>query len=265
MFCFLVLCDRNYASRFRVLYNSIKVFHPEAPIVMATWDAGDWIPKDVEILPIVRLESNDSNYRYSRPKAQIVNEALKAYEHVVYLGCDMEFMAPLPPDTPWEPSVVLVPHASCPIQAQGQHPNDCTFLIAGEAQGDFQIWRRCENTTKILAYYEERLDKFCRYEPHWGWHWEQTWLSRFPWIFDDCMIWKSHVIDVGYWNAKYYGLRRENGVWLTDQGPLVLPHFTGMEEHNPDGLSKHQTGHVATPDIAPLYREYAEKLRAYKT
>src|SRR5437773_12066330 len=106
---FAILADDNYASRLRVLHESIRKFHPDAPIMLFTWGQWRW-PEDVEVvqLPSFPLEAP----KYALVKGWLIDVALAKYERVCHLGSDMELFASMNQAESMleRHDLVLVPH-----------------------------------------------------------------------------------------------------------------------------------------------------------
>lgn len=255
MFSFVTMVSQSFLPQFMVLYQSIRKYHPIAPIRVYSGD-------DIKVPGDVELRKIPSNYTAER--ANVIEDALQDYDPVVFLGADTELFAPLTDAVNNHYDFVIVPHIICPLEEiPDVHPNEIGIWRSGVANSDFQIWRSSKNTRGIVEWYKARLAAHSEIDADKGYCGDQTWLSMIPILFDNCLMWRTKTHNVAYWNCITYGLRRAKVGWQTDGGPLALFHYSGFSS-TPKEMSKYNSRWVATGDVLDFFSEYASRLCAYE-
>ncbi|OAI41021.1 hypothetical protein AYO40_00645 [Planctomycetaceae bacterium SCGC AG-212-D15] len=260
---FVTMTSAAYFSRFHVLYTSLRRWHATERILL--WTYGEiphsWIPSDVETHP---LPVYDGALARERPNILLDSFRLGA-DRLAFLGADMEVFAPLEEADRLldRYDAVSVPCVIRPIPDDGCFPNTQAYCRIGNLNTDFILLRNTAETQCILRWWKAAVEGHCRDDPASGLCYEHAWFGLWPYLMDGFHIWRTMTHNVCYWNAHLYNLRRANGRWETDGGPLVLFHYSGFEEASPNRLSRYQTRYtVETGDYFVFCREYAERLRS---
>lgn len=258
MLTFVTMGDVNYMTRFRVLLKSIRKYNPQSPVVLFTWGDNN-VTEDVEV---IHLEEQEKIYAVQR--GNMVANCLERHEKIMLIGSDTEFFAP----TNEAESILnqydfaIVPHICQPLPNDDFSPSEHMIFAGGLCNADMQLWRRSHNTDKILEWYKERLKnhghKNNRTE---GFNHEQSWLNMIPFFFDNCHIWRTKCYNVAYWNFQLYNMHIENGIPVTDDGRLVLFHYSGFDPNIPEKISVYQNRYSVKGELLQFFQQYAEKIK----
>lgn len=225
MLAFAVQCSPTHASRFAVLAKSLKRFHPDWPVVVYGYDG--YAPAVFKCGTATEIPTD---------RAWIIRDMLSRFERVCFLGADTELFAPL---VDAERIASAYDLAICPHM----------FGQAAQCNADFQLWRRSANTDRILDWYDANIRAY----PD-----EQRCLSRIPFAFPNTLVWHQRTHNVAYYNVREYGLVPK---WRTQDGPLVLFHYSAFDPERPERMSRHHHGPDATGPIRWFYQRYARLLK----
>lgn len=229
-----VQCSPSFKNHLRVLTKSIREYQPDSPTVLYSYDGFNPHEDFSEIIPRGDAAS------ITMDRGWIINDLLKRYSKICFLGADTELFAPLN-----EANEMLSTYDFV----------ICPHLIGKSdwSNADFQLWRRTTSSVKIAQWYLENIGNYDS---------EQRCLSQIPHKFPTATIWNNKTHNVAYYNCREYNLRQDGGEWITDGGKVVLAHYSGFLVNQPNRLSMygHQFGEP-TEDILKFYRRYAEQLK----
>lgn len=260
---FVVACSQLFLAQFRVLYKSIRKFYPQTLIQLRTWGEMDWdkIPKDDHQLLITPFPVYDQ--AMARERANLVLDALKFSERVVNLGADMELFAPINDalEMLLVNNVVLIPHICQPQPEDGCMYANHDMGRNGLVNSDFQAVHNNPRSWDIYHWLAKTLEHHCYVDPSHGMLNEQKWLSMLPALFDGVLMFRNKTINVAPYNQNLYHLRKEEGEWVTDEGPLALMHYTGIDIDKM-GMGSMYVNRVIGADILEFYDDYRRRVQA---
>ncbi len=248
---FVVSCSADYFPQFLVLHASLNRWHPEARIVLRTFgDIHSPIPHDVEAVPMP-----DYDGAIARERPSLILRELDRGD-VCFLGADMELFGRI--EAP-HGDIVLTPHHLRPIPIDAHTPALAEMGHAGFFNSDFQYVRA--GGRAAYQWLAEVCEQHCFLDNN-RWCNEQGWLSHLPCLFPGVTIWRNTGVNCAPYNVMGYGLREENGAWLTEDGPLVLMHYSGFRVDEPSRLSRFVTRHkdVSGYPVGKLLAGYAERV-----
>jgi glycosyltransferase involved in cell wall biosynthesis len=155
---------------------------------------------------------------------------------------------------------VLIPHLLDPIPPDGYKPSEQDILIAGAYNLGFLALRASETSSRLLAWWADRLADACRVDPARGLFVDQRWMDLAPGLFPSLAIFRDPTYDVAYWNVHSRPPERRGSELRIADRPLAFFHFSGFDPRQPHTLSKHQTRTTVQPGspLADLLKTYAD-------
>jgi len=136
--------------------------------------------------------------------------------------------------------VVLIPHNSDPIPADGRTPTQVDIMIAGVYNLGYVSLAPGPEVDHLIEWWADRLRRDCRVDPVWGYFVDQRWFDLAPGFLTDLAIVREPEYNVAYWNLHSRRLAHEHGRYLVDERPLAFFHFSGFDPSHPLVLSRHQ-------------------------
>jgi glycosyltransferase involved in cell wall biosynthesis len=189
---------------------------------------------------------------------------LSSSDVAVYFDPDIEIFAPLDDiaDLAQEHSIVLTPHMLTPLPNDGLLPDDLMILQAGTYNLGFIAVGR--GAADFLDWWSEKLSRDCLVAVERGQFVDQRWVDFVPVLFDHVVL-RDPTCNVAYWNLHERSLRRAEGRYEVDGGPLRFFHFSGFDPRRGSQLSAHLGRWARTrlnehPELAQLCGEYAGRL-----
>jgi hypothetical protein len=146
-------------------------------------------------------------------------------------------------------SILLNPH----LQKTGYLPAgswiELSVLRAGKFNGGFVGLRRSAVTKQFIAWFKERLDRYCFDEPRFeGIHvlcGDQLWLDFVPIQFPEVDYLMHPGANLAHWNLFERDIQLHlDGQITVDGAPLLFTHFSGWNIEQPTEVSRH----------SPMYR-----------
>jgi glycosyltransferase involved in cell wall biosynthesis len=155
--------------------------------------------------------------------------------------------------------VVVTPHNSEPIPADGKRPSQIDIMIAGVYNLGYVTMAPGEDTERLLAWWSDRLRRDCRVDPVYGYFVDQRWFDLVPGFVSDYWVMRDPQYNVAYWNLHSRALQGEGRHYTVDGRPLAFFHFSGFDPESPSILSRHQNRvEVAEHSaLATILEEYA--------
>jgi glycosyltransferase involved in cell wall biosynthesis len=269
----------NYLPAARVLANSFLEHHPDASFTILLLDATahDISSEDFEVLSpydigIDRREVHRMAMIYdvkelaTAVKPWLLRTRLTrgAADAVFYLDPDIEIFAPLGDvaELAREHSIVLTPHITAPLPADGLLPDDVMILQAGTYNLGFIGVG--PGATEFLDWWSARLARDCRVAIDRGQFVDQRWVDLVPVFFEHAVL-RDPTCNVAYWNLHERSFRWSGERYEVDGMPLRFFHFSGFDPTKPELLSTHLGPWTRVllsdhPDLARLCREYGQRL-----
>lgn len=162
-------------------------------------------------------------------------------------------------------SIVLTPSFLKPIPDDGYFPSDRDFLTAGIFNGGFFACRRCDETSDILTWMAERLEKYSYVRPEECMFGDQAWLDMIPAVAPTMAVLRDSGYNVSHWNLHERMITEKNGIRMAGNDPLIFYHFSGFDPETTGIISRHQNRFTLKdhPALEKLFEEYREKLLAH--
>lgn len=234
---FLYFASDSFASRAKVLTDSITKFHPNDTIVHVKPDngpLGEYLPGMAK----KRLE-----------KALELLESTT--QDVCLIGADCEFFASISKDVfsifygqDYPEDVIIVPHVQSPLKDRQYMAQ---LYQTGHANADFIVFRNCINSHHILKWLISVTEDGMKD----GAFYEQTWLSSLPFLFTGIHILNyNDGYNRAYWNVNEVGLNR-----------LVFFQYSGYEKGGMLQMSKHSKHKAKNSAIYDFYKAYDDRIK----
>ena len=238
---FLYYASDSFASRAKVLTDSIKKYHPNDTIVHVKPESG----------PL-------GTYLPGMAKARL-ETALRLLESgnesVIIIGADCELFAPIDEkhyDDFYNNDIWIVPHVKSPLPNRNYMSQ---IYNTGHANADFIAIKNCLNSQHILKW----LISVTQDTTKPGEFYEQTWLSSLPFLFDRVGIIRHGGYNVGYWDINQNFEKTNKGYRIWGH-PLVMFQYSGYVKGEPEKMSKHSQELAANQTIIDFYKEYDRRI-----
>jgi hypothetical protein len=279
--CFATIASANYLAYITVLRDSVAEYVPEARLEVLVVDR-----QTPELDTTIALLGLHATYAHELgiPEFESIafkfnvvelNTALKptflkrllaqGHESAVYLDPDIRLFAPPTPvfEALGRAEIVLTPHALSPV-LDGKRPSDIDFLRAGTFNLGFVAVRSGATSRAFLDWWERRCLGLGFDDVTFGVFVDQKWADLVPSYFPSFHVLRHPGCNVAYWNLHERAVARAGDGYAVDGQRLVFFHFSGVNPHAPQQLSKHQNRHSLTPGtaLAELVEGYCAALLA---
>lgn len=279
----LTICSANYLAGAKVLGDSILKENPDYHFVIglvdrlpADLDPAYWRP--FELIPVEELAIPDFQELVRKYDLVELNTLVKpfyidflyrrnaAVGSVIYLDPDILVLGGFRRlEAELErSSLILTPHSSNYDNSPENFYFERSMLSTGIYNLGFLATARSEVTEAFLKWWQERLRRYCFYDPRRGLFVDQIWMNLAPIYFPNLTIEKGPGYNMAYWNLFERRLSRENGRFkVNDHHDLVFFHFSGYNPLDPELISRRRPLTLANrPDLRPLFEEYRSALLA---
>jgi glycosyltransferase involved in cell wall biosynthesis len=275
------IISKNYLAHARVLAESFHALHPDIPFFVLLVDRNNGLISPTrEVFEVIELEELDAPdllrlcFQYSVIE---LNTAVKPYllahlmEHhaidrLIYFDPDILVVDRL--SGVWElldeHSIVLTPHLTEPVEDDGKKPSEIDILLSGTYNLGFLGLARSEATRRLLTWWQERLYDRCVVAHDEGLFTDQRWMDLVPGFFDDARVLREPGYNVAYWNFHSRRVSVERDRVSVNGKPAVFFHFSGLDPHDPLGISRHQNRFRLDElgDLAQIFDRYRKLLFA---
>lgn len=274
------IVSNNYLAFARVLTKSFREHHPQGRVWVLVVDRPhetiDYGAEDFDVLFADELgipAFANFAFRYSILE---LNTAVKPYliealhrrygvEELCYFDPDILVTAPLDPlfDRLRRSDVLLTPHITRPIDDEST-PGERDFLLSGIYNLGFLGIAINERTLPFLAWWQERLARYCVHRVSIGLFVDQRWMDFAPAFLERVEILRQACFNMAYWNLPHRRLERTDDGYSVDGEPLRFFHFSGFLYDEPNLVSKYQNRYelVDRPDLTAIFAEYRDRLEA---
>lgn len=190
-------------------------------------------------------------------------------ENLVYLDPDIyvyKHLAPVFDTLNTGASAVLTPHLTSPINDE-KHPGEQEMLYNGTYNLGFIAVRQCEESSRLLNWWERRCLDLGFSEGRTGLFVDQKWMNLAPGLFEQVKILRNPGCNMAYWNLHERVLTEDGqGYRVNGRDPLCFFHFSGIVVDDAAVLSKNTNRFTLAdrPDLAKLFAEYKTKVLAQK-
>jgi hypothetical protein len=268
---------KNYVAQARVLARSFTEHHPDDRLwVLIIDDFEGFIEpseEPFEVLTPAGIGCDEFEEMAARYSILELSTAVKPWllRHlmdrseapVTYLDPDIRVYGSLTQldQLAARHGVVLTPHNTEPLPADGLRPGQVDIMIAGIYNLGYVSLAPRPEVDRLLEWWAERLRRDCRVDPVWGYFVDQRWFDLAPGFLSDLAIVRDPQYNAAYWNMHSRRVEHDGERYLVNGIPLAFFHFSGFDPLNPTELSLHQNRvDLATqPVLAGLCREYAEE------
>ena len=271
----VTICSNNYLPQAEVLFASVRMYHPEADLVLGLADvyhAEDQYPEDVEVIPADKLGIPDfQSFAFSYDVMEF-NTAIKpylmlrlferGYDHVIFFDPDIEIFRRLDDVLALlekHASFVLTPHF-CEPPHPGASRTEQHVMQTGIYNLGFLAASQRPETEPTLRWWARKLRYDCRNDQTQGLFVDQKYMDLLPGLAEHTCVLRDPSLNVAYWNIPPRRLTgcQEDG-WRVDGRPLGFFHFSGFEPERPERLSKYVPLPLATGALAMLLAGHAAR------
>ncbi len=266
---------KNYVAQARVLARSFAEHHPDGRFwTLVIDDFTDHIdpasepfelltPQDIGCEPFADMAIRYSVLELSTAvKPWLLRHLMQELTGpITYLDPDIQVFGSLAQldELARAHGVVLIPHNSQPIPADGKRPSQIDIMIAGVYNLGYISLAPGEEIDELLDWWSERLRRDCRVDPVYGYFVDQRWFDLAPGFVSDYAIVRDPQYNLAYWNLHSRELAHDGERYTVDGRPLAFFHFSGFDPGEPAILSRHQdridVAHA--PLLRQLLDEYA--------
>ena len=279
---FLTIVSSNYLAYARTLFDSIEAVYPGSRRVLCIVDNPDLALAEMgdrcTVLRLEDLELPHHDHFVYRYGVMELNTAVKPYAlrwiarnieeasaGIMYIDPDIQFFRPLSEVEALLAGgalLVLTPHLTAPLY-DDKMPSELSIMRAGVYNCGFLAIGPHEKRDAFLEWWCRRLEfgAFVDFEA--GLFTDQKWIDLAPGLFPDVQVLRHPGYNVAYWNLAHRPLGiNDRGRYTAAGQEIAFFHFSGIDPHDPELLSKHQT-RFSEADLGPfrpVYRRYLETL-----
>lgn len=259
-----------------------------APVLIGLADDPDHLPATFvspypilpvrDWLPAEQLASLSATYTPTEfaaaCKPRFIAEVFRLYpdvNQVLYADPNVQFLGQLTPI--WESlsgaNALLTPHIT---RSPGdQHwPDEKFFQNVGLYSADFLAFRRSDETNRLLAWWQNRVQERAYIDFCAGLCTDQLWLMHVPVFFRDIHVVKNPGWHVALWNLPERTIRQDGAGWIAtgpmgQNQPLLFANFKGLLNVD-EGFFPHQNRLQLAdrPYVVALLNHYHRTLAAHK-
>lgn len=270
---------KNYVAQARVLARSFAEHHPDGRFwTLIIDDFADHIdparepfevltPSDIDCEPFADMAIRYNVLELSTAvKPWLLRQLMREVSGpVTYLDPDIQVFASLEKleELALAHGVVLTPHNSEPIPADGRRPSQIDIMIAGVYNLGYISLAPSDEIDKLLDWWSDRLRRDCRVDPVYGYFVDQRWFDLAPGFVSDYAIMRDPQYNVAYWNLHSRDLAHDGECYTVDGRPLAFFHFSGFDPEQPEILSRHQdrVDVARDPVLRRILEEYSAAAR----
>ena len=271
----VTICSNNYLPQAEVLFASVRMFHPDADLILGLadqYDVEERYPDGVEVIPSDRLGIPDfASFAFSYDVMEF-NTAIKpylmlrlferGYDNVIFFDPDIEIYRRLDDVLgllDGGASFVLTPHFCAPPHPDASRTEQHVMQTGVYNLGFLAASQRPE-TEPTLRWWARKLRYDCRNDQTLGLFVDQKYMDLLPGLTEHTCVLRDPSLNVAYWNLPP---RRLSGCsaagWRVDDRPLGFFHFSGFDPERPDRLSRYVPLPLATGALAGLLAGYAAR------
>lgn len=259
----------SYLNRARVLFASLRRFHPDWELVALITDAAPpGFRLDVAAEPFDRVVyaselgiPNFSSWLFKHDIVEVCTAVKGPFLHqacqaggadaVIYLDPDTALLGSLSPLEAWleTDDILLTPHLLEPNdEPLAIEDNDVATLRTGIFNLGFAAVRTTGEGARFAKWWNDRLLTHCYDDIPNGLFVDQRWCDHVPALFDKVKIVRDPGYNVASWNLSRRKVSIEkDGAILVNGVPLRFWHFTKLGEVG-DAMTRRYAG-----DNFPVY------------
>ncbi|MDX5371655.1 MAG: glycosyltransferase family 4 protein [Pseudomonadaceae bacterium] len=273
--CIFTIVSNNYLHYANTLFESLREHCPEADLVLGLCDLktpSTECPAADDIIAIDSLQVPALGtfiYQYSilelntAIKPYIIEMLMeRGYRKVIYFDPDIRVFRPLDEMLGLldQHNVLLTPHLT-DLLDDGKTPSELQILQAGSYNLGYIGLRTCDETRKLVKWWQGKLYKECVVDLPRNLFVDQKWMDLVPSMFSGVFINRDPSWNIAYWNLNHRDLQQARpGEFSVDGRPLTFFHFSGFSIEA-STLSKHQNRFSKGPtgsalrDLCTLYEQ----------
>ncbi|EIT84621.1 glycosyltransferase [Fictibacillus macauensis ZFHKF-1] len=274
------IVSKNYWAYARTLAASIKRQHPDMEVFVLLADEIQeeeaLEQEEFTLISLADLSVTGMDTLCFKYNITELNTALKPFlldyllekkeiDKLIYFDPDILVLQSLQPLETWldDHCILLTPHIVEPMEMDGFHPNETTFLQSGSYNLGFIAMKKHPEVQKFLAWWQKRLRSYCYVEPYRGLFVDQKWLDLAPVFFKGVYSIPSKAYNVAYWNLHEREIVEKNNALYIGEDPLVFYHFSGFD-YDLRTISNKQNRYSALPtSLHSLFTRYKENLTSF--
>ncbi|NDV69039.1 glycosyl transferase [Dysgonomonas sp. 25] len=280
------VCSNNYLSQAKVLGDSLTTNNPDYKFIIGLCDkrndAVDYSPFDTfEIIEVENIGVENFDWMIYNYNIIELNTAVKPSfflhfintypeaETIIYFDPDIKIfdkLTSIENDLKGH-SAILTPHILTPLDIDDKIPGENVFLNYGIYNLGFFAIRPCDESIKLLKWWQNKLKTKCFDRACDGFFVDQLPMNYAPLFFENVQISSNLGYNVAYWNFHEREISFQQGKYYINKDiPLTFFHFSSFKPNMPLEISKHQNRYQLTEgsDLYILYKEYFEALIEYK-
>ncbi len=265
MIALVACCSPEYLSRYKVLYDSILKYVPNATPLLyyggidhpsgygQVINVHHWVEASQYTNPFF-------TYCSIRPKS-VLDAFNMGYDKVILLGADTEFFsypqAMIKALDTNDAAVTMYTHE--PYPCDSLFANDFQVWINGQINADFIGFKKSVKVINFLEWVVKQTSTKCQVGNITMV--DQGYFSMCFSFLDNVKVIRELGYNVGSYNGIPRGMKLENKKWLMKDGsPLVLYHYDGFVKGQEHLISKHQSRYTATGDLLKFLVDYGRKI-----
>jgi hypothetical protein len=274
----------SYLDRARVLFHSLRRYHPDWELVALITDAPPpglrFDPADEPFERVVWGHElglpNFEAFLFQHDVVEMCTAVKGPFLHracadaafsggadaVIYLDPDTAVFAPLDPviEQLAQSDIVLTPHLAAPeTEDAAIRDNELSALRTGVYNLGFVAIRSSGEGARFAAWWATRLQWACYDDPDLGLFTDQRWCDQVPTLFDRVHILRDPGFNIASWNV---GQRRvtidHDGAIRVNGAPLRFWHFTKLGPVGDAMTRRHAKGNVQVYEIWNWYKRRIE-------
>lgn len=154
-------------------------------------------------------------------------------------------------------SLLVIPHLTKPLPDDNKFPQNRIISLSGNYNTG--VWAAAKDALDFLSWWKNQTQLFPITRPDAGLVNEQGWLRFAADFHDNTKVYRHPGYNVAYWNIMQRSLSIKDNLYIIDNKPLCIMHFSGLKkEISPAQMSIFQNRYVlGSNDLAyGLYDSY---------
>jgi hypothetical protein len=166
----------------------------------------------------------------------------KHLEFIYYMDSDMMVLSSMNELTKSfeKADLLLTPHLDADFPDDGKKPDDGHVLLSGVFNAGFVGVKSSPEGMDFLSWWKKKLTRLCIEDHFNGYFVDQKYLDLVTGLFECVGVVTDPGCNTAYWNLHSRMVLKKNGVWMSNDRPLVFYHFSDYDPGRPDILSGHQ-------------------------
>ncbi|MCI8773029.1 MAG: glycosyltransferase [Lachnospiraceae bacterium] len=270
------IASKNYFAYVRTLMKSLEDSNPHMDRYVVVVDELDdefiALPRNFDLLELSRLDLPHPKcfqFRYdimefnTAVKPFAIRKLFEQYDRVIYLDPDIYvYQRLLPVENALDSgnNFVFTPHFNGLFENDGMHPSEVDIMLAGIYNLGFIALNKCADTLEMVSWWADKLEYQCVNEQEKGIFVDQKWMDLVPAYYTNVCILHDSGLNVAYWNLSHRKVVKKQGEWYVNDDPLIFFHFSGLNVHDINAISKHQNRYVLADigDASELFENYSK-------